>query len=49
MTTRIPIEEFVELTHTLPAVDVRAPEEFATGHIPGAINLPLGCLVYQQG
>lgn len=25
-----------------PIIDVRTPEEFASGHVPGAINLPLG-------
>jgi rhodanese-related sulfurtransferase len=25
-------------------VDVREPEEFSAGHVPGAINLPLGTL-----
>ena len=25
-------------------VDVRTPEEFATGHIPGAVNIPLPSL-----
>jgi rhodanese-related sulfurtransferase len=27
-----------------PIVDVREPEEFADGHIPGAVNIPLGRL-----
>lgn len=27
---------------SLQIVDVREPEEFAAGHIPGAINVPLG-------
>jgi rhodanese-related sulfurtransferase len=27
-----------------PIVDVRGPEEFADGHIPGAVNIPLGRL-----
>jgi rhodanese-related sulfurtransferase len=27
-----------------PVVDVREPEEFADGHIPGAVNIPLGRL-----
>lgn len=37
----MPIEEFLPLTDDLPLVDVRAPKEFAQGHIPGAINIPL--------
>jgi rhodanese-related sulfurtransferase len=27
-----------------PVVDVREPDEFADGHIPGAVNIPLGRL-----
>ncbi|MCB9686950.1 MAG: rhodanese-like domain-containing protein [Alphaproteobacteria bacterium] len=23
-------------------IDVRTPEEFASGHVPGAVNVPLG-------
>lgn len=41
MTTPIQIEQFLELSRTLPIFDVRAPAEFAYGHIPGAFNLPL--------
>ena len=25
-------------------IDVRSPQEFATGHIPGAVNIPIGDL-----
>ena len=51
-----PIDEF--LTVDRPILDVRSPGEFARGHIPGAINLPLfsnderaivGTLYKQQG
>lgn len=30
-----------------PIVDVREPEEFADGHIPGAVNIPLGRLEFE--
>ena len=33
--------KFLELAGSRPAVDVRSPGEFAHGHIPGAVNLPL--------
>ena len=36
---RQPVERFLQGTG--PVVDVRAPAEFAQGHIPGARNLPL--------
>ncbi|WP_426058749.1 tRNA 2-selenouridine(34) synthase MnmH [Hymenobacter sp. B1770] len=36
---RHPIAEFEALPY--PILDVRAPIEFAQGHIPGALNLPL--------
>ncbi len=36
---------------TLPAgfalIDVREPAEFATGHLPGAINIPRGMLEFE--
>ncbi|HNX58717.1 MAG TPA: tRNA 2-selenouridine(34) synthase MnmH [Spirochaetota bacterium] len=38
---RIPIDEFISRMSDSPAFDVRTPKEFAAGHIPGAINLPL--------
>lgn len=37
--TQLTLEEF--LSNPGPAFDVRSPAEFAQGHIPGAINLPL--------
>lgn len=30
-----------------PLVDVREPEEFAEGHIPGAVNIPRGLLEFE--
>ncbi len=35
------IKEFLEKAKTTSVVDVRSPSEFAEGHIPGAINIPL--------
>ena len=41
MTHRISIEDIEKQTAGLPVLDVRAPAEFAHGHIPGAFSLPL--------
>jgi rhodanese-related sulfurtransferase len=30
-----------------PIVDVREPDEFAEGHIPGAVNIPRGLLEFE--
>lgn len=30
-------------------IDVREPAEFATGHLPGAINIPRGVLEFEVG
>ncbi len=35
------INPFLRLAKTVPVIDVRSPGEFAKGHIPGAVNLPL--------
>ncbi len=41
MTRPIHIEELMALGAAVPVADVRTPAEFAHGHIPGAINIPL--------
>ena len=38
---QIAIEEFLEQASRVPVFDVRSPGEFAQGHIPGAMSLPL--------
>lgn len=35
------IEQFLRLRESLPVVDVRSEKEFAEGHIPGALNIPI--------
>ena len=30
-----------------PVIDVREPDEFADGHIPGAVNIPRGMLEFE--
>lgn len=34
-------EPFTQLARTLPVIDVRSPGEYAIGHIPGAVSIPL--------
>ncbi|MFH0759352.1 MAG: tRNA 2-selenouridine(34) synthase MnmH [Bacteroidota bacterium] len=41
MADSIQIEQFLTLAATHPVIDVRSPSEFARGHIPGALNIPL--------
>jgi tRNA 2-selenouridine synthase len=54
----LPVEDFMPLVGDFPVFDVRTPAEYAAGHIPGAINLPLftneervivGTIYKQQG
>ncbi len=35
------VDDFLSRARDLPVLDVRTPAEFASGHIPGAVNLPL--------
>ncbi len=39
--SKLPACEFLSLRETIPVVDVRSPGEYAVGHIPGAVNIPL--------
>lgn len=41
MVEKIKAGAFLELGNQLPMIDVRSPKEFAEGHIPGAINMPI--------
>lgn len=34
-------DEFLALRSGIPVVDVRSPGEYSSGHIPGAVNIPL--------
>lgn len=38
---------FVAENSGVVLIDVREPAEFATGHLPGAINIPRGVLEFQ--
>jgi tRNA 2-selenouridine synthase len=37
----IDIVKFLEFSEIIPVADVRSPSEFISGHIPGAVNIPL--------
>ena len=41
MIQSITIHDFMKMEASLPLADVRTPAEFARGHIPGAMNMPL--------
>ncbi len=41
MFKELPISAFLEHRNTRVVIDVRAPREFAMGHIAGAVNIPL--------
>jgi tRNA 2-selenouridine synthase len=41
MIRRITFDEFRKLPEPVPIADVRAPSEYAQGHLPGAFSLPL--------
>jgi tRNA 2-selenouridine synthase len=41
MIQSITITDFMKMEESLPLADVRTPAEFALGHVPGAVNMPL--------
>jgi tRNA 2-selenouridine synthase len=41
LSQKIDILHFLDLSESIPIVDVRSPSEFNQGHIPGAFNIPL--------
>jgi tRNA 2-selenouridine synthase len=41
MADLLKIESFISLSARHPVIDVRAPQEFLQGHMPGAVNIPL--------
>lgn len=48
--TEIPIAQADQALETADVVlDVREPQEFASGHIKGAINIPRGTLEFKLG
>ena len=38
---KITADRFLELAEYIPVCDVRSPSEFKSGHLPGAVNIPL--------
>ena len=41
MHEELAIDDFLTRARKVPVLDVRTPAEFAAGHLPGAVNLPL--------
>lgn len=41
MIKKVNIDEFLELSSTIPIIDVRSESEFLSGHIPRAFNIPI--------
>lgn len=41
MPEKVSIEQFLNLSKSIPVIDVRSPGEFKQGHIPNAVNIPL--------
>jgi tRNA 2-selenouridine synthase len=41
MSDELTIDAFLACPPGVPIIDVRTPDEFAMGHIPGAVNVPL--------
>jgi len=45
----IDVEQFAADRADTAVVDVRSPEEFTAGHVPGAVNVPLERVVADSG
>jgi tRNA 2-selenouridine synthase len=41
LTKVLDISQFIENIGVVPIIDVRSPKEFAQGHVPNAINIPI--------
>ncbi len=41
MPDELSVDDFLARPTGVPVIDVRTPDEFAAGHIPGAVNVPL--------
>ena len=41
MPTTLSPDKFLELRPNTAILDVRSPQEYAKGHIPGALSMPL--------
>lgn len=50
-TPEVEVDDVVRMQHEAPVqiVDVREPDEWAEGHIPGAVHIPLGDIAARQG
>jgi rhodanese-related sulfurtransferase len=48
-TPEIAVEELAAVRTSGVLVDVREPEEYATGHVPGALPIPMGQLATRMG
>ena len=48
-TPEIAVEEFAAVRESGILVDVREPEEYAAGHVPGAVPIPMNQLASRMG
>ena len=48
-TPEIDLEEFAAARGSGVLVDVREPEEYVVGHVPGAVLIPMGQLATRMG
>jgi len=48
-TPEIAVEELAAVRTSGVLVDVREPEEYATGHVPSAVPIPMGQLATRMG